>query len=182
MLPTTVERVPRQTADDVNAEIRRQTSENVARYGSWGDEEIERRLHQLDQEWDIERTLEANAATVALVGLGLGAFVDRRFFALPLSWLVSCAARSAGLVSPRPIFRRLGNPHATGDGARQGNGQLHAGGQFFELFNVIAVQGNSLALPTVRALHSSSPGSRTASKPSTGGRARMSLIVDSSSS
>jgi hypothetical protein len=31
----------------------------------------------------VERTLEANAATIALIGLGLGAFVDRRFFALP---------------------------------------------------------------------------------------------------
>jgi hypothetical protein len=109
MLPTTVERVPRQTADDVNAQIRRQTAENVARHGSRGDEEIERRLHQLDQEWDIERTLEANAATVALVGLGLGAFVDRRFFALPAAvagLLLQHALQ--GWCPPVPIFRRLG--------------------------------------------------------------------------
>jgi hypothetical protein len=107
MLPTTVERVPRQTADDVNAQIRRQTAENVARHGSRGDEEIERRLHQLDQEWDIERTLEANAATVALVGLG--AFVDRRFFALPAAvagLLLQHALQ--GWCPPVPIFRRLG--------------------------------------------------------------------------
>jgi hypothetical protein len=109
MLPTTVERVPRQTADDVNAQIRRQTAENVARHGSRGDEAIERRLHQLDQEWDIERTLVANAATVALVGLGLGAFVDRRFLALPAvvaGFLLQHSLQ--GWCPPVPIFRRLG--------------------------------------------------------------------------
>jgi hypothetical protein len=109
MLPTTVERVPRQTAEDVNAQIRRQTAENVAQHGSRGDEAIERRLHQLDQEWDIERTLEANAATVALVGLGLGAFVDRRFLALPAvvaGFLLQHSLQ--GWCPPVPIFRRLG--------------------------------------------------------------------------
>jgi hypothetical protein len=110
MLPTTVERVPRQTAEDVNAQIRRQTAENVAQHGSRGDEAIERRLHQLDQEWDIERTLEANAATVALVGLGLGAFVDRRFLALPAvvaGFLLQHSLQ--GWCPPVPIFAGWGS-------------------------------------------------------------------------
>jgi hypothetical protein len=109
MLPTTVERVPRETAHDVNAQIRRQTAENVAHYGSQGDAVIEQRLSELDREWDIERTLEANAATVALVGLGLGAFVDRRFFALPAvaaGFLLQHAV--LGWCPPLPLFRRLG--------------------------------------------------------------------------
>lgn len=109
MLPTTVDRVLQHTARDVNAEIDRQTANNVARYGSHGDEAIEDRLRELDQEWDIERTLEANAATVALVGLGLGAFVDRRFFALPAAvagFLLQHAVQ--GWCPPMPIFRRMG--------------------------------------------------------------------------
>jgi hypothetical protein len=109
MLPTTVERVSAQTADDVNAHIRRQTADNVAHYGSSGDETIERRLGELDAEWDIERTLEANAATVALVGLGLGVFVNRRFFAVPAlvaGFLLQHSLQ--GWCPPLPILRRRG--------------------------------------------------------------------------
>ena len=59
MIPSTVERVPQHTAEHVNQEIRRRTEENVARYAAAGPEAIDRRLAELDREWDIERTLEA---------------------------------------------------------------------------------------------------------------------------
>jgi len=36
VLPTTVERVPQHTAEEVNERIRRQTEENVQQYGSAG--------------------------------------------------------------------------------------------------------------------------------------------------
>lgn len=109
MIPTTVDRVPRHTAENVNEQIRQTTEENVAHYAAEGNEAIEDRLHELDREWDIERTLEANAATVALLGLGLGAFVHRRFFALPAvvaGFLLQHAVQ--GWCPPIPIFRRLG--------------------------------------------------------------------------
>src|SRR5436305_12001801 len=82
MLPSTVERVPQHTAAHINEQIRRRTEQNVARFAA-DPTAIEDRLAELDQEWDIERTLEANAATVSLIGLALGAAVDRRFFVLP---------------------------------------------------------------------------------------------------
>lgn len=109
MLPTTTGRVPEHTADSVNEQIRRQTERNVAEYSSAGVGAIEQRLAELDAEWDIERTLEANAATIALAGLGLGAFVDRRFFALPAvvaGFLLQHAVQ--GWCPPVPVFRRLG--------------------------------------------------------------------------
>ena len=109
MIPSTVERVPQHTAEHVNQQIRRQTEENVARYAAAGPEAIDRRLGELDREWDIERTLEANAATVALIGLGLGTFVDRRFYLLPAAvagFLLQHAVQ--GWCPPVPIFRRLG--------------------------------------------------------------------------
>ena len=71
------------TRQEFNEEIRRQTDQNVARYGYAGPEAIDRRLAELDREWDIERTLEANAATVSLLGVVLGATVNRRFFVVP---------------------------------------------------------------------------------------------------
>ena len=109
MIPSTVARVPEHTADSVNEAIRRQTRENIARYAAAGPEAVDRRLAELDREWDIERTLEANAATVTLVGLGLGAFVDRRFYLLPAAvagFLLQHAVQ--GWCPPMPVFRRLG--------------------------------------------------------------------------
>lgn len=109
MIPSTVNRVPQQTAAHVNQQIRRQTEENVARIVSLGPRAIERRLAELDREWDIERTLEANAATAVLVGTTLGASVDRRFFALPAlvaGFLLQHAVQ--GWCPPLPLFRRAG--------------------------------------------------------------------------
>lgn len=109
MIPTTVERVPQHTAAEINERIRRQTEADVARIRSAGEPAIDQRLQELDREWDIERTLEANAATVALIGLGLGAFVNRRFFALPAivaGFLLQHAVQ--GWCPPLPAFRRLG--------------------------------------------------------------------------
>lgn len=109
MIPATTMRVPEHTAEHVNECIRRQIEENVKRYAAAGPEAIDRRLHELDHEWDIERTLEANAATIALIGLGLGATVDRRFYLLPAAvagFLLQHAIQ--GWCPPVPVFRRLG--------------------------------------------------------------------------
>ena len=109
MLPSTVERVPVHTSEEFNEEIRRQTEKNIAQYADAGPAAIERRLVELDREWDIERTLEANAATAVLVGLTLGATVDRKFFIFPAlvaGFLLQHAVQ--GWCPPMPLFRRLG--------------------------------------------------------------------------
>jgi hypothetical protein len=109
MIPSTVERVPRHTNEEVNQEIRRQTEEDIRRVAAAGPAAIERRLRELDHEWDIERTLEANAATASLVGLTLGATVDRRWFFFPAvvaGFLLQHAVQ--GWCPPMPVFRRLG--------------------------------------------------------------------------
>src|SRR4051812_10213433 len=61
----------------------RLAEERVRHLARRGPEAISERLAELDQEWDIERALEAHGAGTALAGAGLGAFVDRRFFYLP---------------------------------------------------------------------------------------------------
>lgn len=109
MLPTTTSRVPLHTPQRYNEAIRRQTEQNIARAAAGGPEAIERRLRELDQEWDIERALEANASTIALIGLGLGAFVDRRLYVLPAlvcGFLLQHALQ--GWCPPVPLFRHLG--------------------------------------------------------------------------
>jgi hypothetical protein len=109
MIPSTAGRVARNTADEVNERIRRQTEENIACCAAAGREVIDRRLAELDHEWDIERTLEANAATLALVGVALGATVNRKWFLFPgviAGFLLQHAIQ--GWCPPVPIFRRMG--------------------------------------------------------------------------
>jgi hypothetical protein len=109
MLPATTYRVARQTPDYVNEKIRRQTEDNVARYSSAGPDAIRRRLLELDHEWDMERALQANAAGVSLLGLSLGAFVDRKWFALPMfvaGFLLQHALQ--GWCPPVSLLRRMG--------------------------------------------------------------------------
>jgi hypothetical protein len=108
MIPTTSRRVPEHTAEQVNAEIRRRTTASVA-YHAAHPGEIDARLRALDAEWDIERTLEANAASFSLLGLTLALAVDRRWLALPLgvaAFLLQHAVQ--GWCPPVPVFRRLG--------------------------------------------------------------------------
>jgi hypothetical protein len=67
MIPETTTRVTRHMARQVNAELCRQIEDNVTRTAAGGGEAINRRLAELDREWDIERTLETNAATASLI-------------------------------------------------------------------------------------------------------------------
>ena len=109
MIPATTTRVEQHTDEQINARIRRQTERNISHFAKQGDGEISRRLEELDHEWDIERTLEANAASISLMGVGLGAFVDRRFFVIPAvvaGFLLQHAVQ--GWCPPVPLFRRLG--------------------------------------------------------------------------
>ena len=109
MLPATTVRVADQTPFHINQRIRRATDNRVARYAAEGPDAVRRRLTELDYEWDMERTLEANAAAVSLVGLSLGAVVDRRWFILPalVSFFLLQHALQ-GWCPPVSLFRRLG--------------------------------------------------------------------------
>lgn len=69
----------------------------------------ERRLAELDREWDLDRTIECEAAAMGLAGLALGAFVRPAFLALPA--MVGAGVflfGTLGLYPLLPIFRRAG--------------------------------------------------------------------------
>jgi hypothetical protein len=109
MLPATATRIPEYTGKQINQEIQNQTRKNIEYYSTAGPAAIDRRLKELDHEWDIERTLEINAATLALLGLGLGTFVSKKWLALPAvvaGFLWQHALQ--GWCPPVPVFRRLG--------------------------------------------------------------------------
>jgi len=111
MLPTTPERVPAHTSEPVNRSIRDEIAGSV-RWHSRHPERIDRRLHELDEEWDIERTLEANAATLALTGSVLGIFVDKRFLAVPVVVHgFPASACPSGLVPTGPVLPKARCAH-----------------------------------------------------------------------
>ena len=108
-IPATTRRVEEHTPDEINERIRRETDERVALYLAASCEAIDHRLEQLEHEWDMERTLEANAASLALAGVVLGAAVNRRFLALPAlvtGFLLQHAIQ--GWCPPVTFFRRRG--------------------------------------------------------------------------
>src|SRR4051812_6017058 len=80
-LPPTTSRVAEGTPASINRRIAQATENNV-RYYAAHREEIDARLAELDREWDIERSLQANAAVIGLGGTLLALF-DRRFLAIP---------------------------------------------------------------------------------------------------
>jgi hypothetical protein len=107
-MPSTVARVQQNTDEDINRAIRKETQARLSLYAKHP-EKIDERLEELDQEWDIERALEANASSVALVGLALGLTADRRWLALPVlvsGFLLQHALQ--GWCPPLPLLRRLG--------------------------------------------------------------------------
>ena len=103
------DRVRRQTPPESLQNIERKIEQNVRFHGSRPENEIAGRISDLDNEWSMERTLETNAAILALAGVVLGLTMSRK-------WLFVSAAVSGFLLQhaitgwcpPVPLFRRFG--------------------------------------------------------------------------
>jgi hypothetical protein len=106
ILPTET-RVQENTPEEINRRIRRDLKARVL-YFAQRPEEIDRRLQELDHEWDIERLLQANAGAVSLMGLTFGV-LRRRWYILPAAvaaFLIQHAVQ--GWCPPVSLFRRIG--------------------------------------------------------------------------
>ena len=89
--------------------IQARTLHDVSRYIGADPVFIDERLRELEREWSVERTLEANGASLALLGLGLGLSVNRKFLLLPVvaaAFLLEHAVQ--GWSPPMSVLRRLG--------------------------------------------------------------------------
>ncbi|MDQ8700803.1 hypothetical protein RCO24_18865 [Hyphomicrobium sp. LHD-15] len=107
-MPTTKDRVPDHTEPAVNARIAVETRDRVQTLAH-DKPRIAQRLRELDEEWDIERAIEANASTLAFVGVALGFFVHPYWLALPaLVTLFLFQHAVQGWCPPVPVLRRLG--------------------------------------------------------------------------
>lgn len=108
VLPATTERVPQHTEPYINERIQRDMHYRLSYYAHHSGE-IDKRLRQLDHEWDIERALMANASGLALCGLCMGTTLKKRYYLLSaavLGFLFQHALE--GWCPPVGLFRRLG--------------------------------------------------------------------------
>ena len=97
------------TPDALNRKVQRRTVDKLREALDGGPPAIERRLRALDKEWDVERVLEATAASFVLTGITLAATVDRRWLALPgvvAGFLLQHAFQ--GWCPPLPVVRAAG--------------------------------------------------------------------------
>lgn len=107
VLPATTERVVLHSAQWKTCRIEKEMEQRLRFYRDHP-QEIALRLRELDHEWDMERVLETNAPTIALIGFGLGAAVNRKFYLIPalvMGFLLQHALQ--GWCPPVPLFRRL---------------------------------------------------------------------------
>ena len=102
------DRVRAQTDTEINRQIDRELEQRLRFYAVQDKQTITDCISALDREWDIERTLEANAASVSLLGLVMGVVSGRKWFVLPVlasGFLLQHAIQ--GWCPPMPLFRRL---------------------------------------------------------------------------
>ena len=100
--------VRQQTFAGQNQEVDQETLQNL-RLAANNPKLIKKRLGELEDEWDMERALELNAAAVALTGVVLGAFVNRKWLILPAVVTAFLAQQAIqGWCPPLAVLRRLG--------------------------------------------------------------------------
>lgn len=97
------------TGSDVNRRLDQERLERVTALVGAPHDVITQHIEQLDRTWDVERTLEANASTLILVGLALSRWHSRRWLWLSTivpAFLLQHAIQ--GWCPPIWVFRRLG--------------------------------------------------------------------------
>ena len=108
MITPSAQRVASHTTRAANEQIRRRTEMSIAYHEAHPDQ-IGRRLRQLDEEWDVERVVEANSSVLTILGLLLGITRGRKWLLLSLAvqgFFLQHALQ--GWCPPIPLLRRLG--------------------------------------------------------------------------
>jgi hypothetical protein len=103
------DRVRATTKPEINQQIDEELERRLRYYATQDKQSISERLAALDREWDIERVLEANAASITLLSLFLGATRNRLWFVLPIAvagFLLQHAIQ--GWCPPVPFLRSRG--------------------------------------------------------------------------
>jgi hypothetical protein len=102
------DRVRKNTTWGQNVKIDNLTRENIRKYSKCSDREVADRIKSLRKQWDLERMLELNMSTLAITGLALSVFVDKRWAILSGAVLGFFAQHAIqGWCPPLPLFRAM---------------------------------------------------------------------------
>src|SRR3954471_12503434 len=97
------------TKPNIQRKIDKNIREQIKHFASQPKEVITRRIFELENEWDIERVLEANAAGIGLASLVWGLTVNKKCLALTATVLGFLLLHSIqGWCPPVPVLRKLG--------------------------------------------------------------------------
>jgi len=95
--------------DTANREIDHEQRERVRACAAAGGDALDRRIGELEREWDVERWLETNGSILAGIGIALGAFVSPWWLLLSAAVVTFCLQHAVqGWCPPVVVFRRLG--------------------------------------------------------------------------
>lgn len=110
IFPLTTKKVANHTCNKVNKAIRDKTISEIELYKDSGETVITDRIHKLDYEWDTERVLETNAASVVLISSILGYKKKKCCWFLLTGTVGFFLLQHAlqGWCPPLPIIRKLG--------------------------------------------------------------------------
>ena len=110
ILPPTVDRVSHSTCQKVNRKIRNRTCMRLNFYQGRGKKALTERITELNREWDTERVLETNAASLVLVSSLVGFKKSKRCCFLITGTVGFFLLQHAlqGWCPPLPVIRKLG--------------------------------------------------------------------------
>ncbi len=109
VLPSTTERVATYTNPEINEMIRKNTLENLTRLEEAEEEELTRRIRQLNSEWDTERFVEAKAA-VCVMGCSLFGIAKNKYWSFLTLITGTFLLQHAllGWCPTAPVMRKMG--------------------------------------------------------------------------
>jgi hypothetical protein len=97
------------TAPAVNQKLEQALRERIMAAAHKSPEEITQRIRELEQEWDVDRMLEAGAASAAVTGFLFSKLLGRKWLLLPALALPALFAHAyQGWCAPALALRRYG--------------------------------------------------------------------------
>lgn len=110
IIPPTSEKVPKHTNNKINTKIREETICSINVYKSSRESELSGKIDRLNYEWDTEKILETNAASIVLATSIVGFIKSKRccFLLTGTIGLFLLQHALLGWCPPVPIIRRLG--------------------------------------------------------------------------
>jgi hypothetical protein len=85
------------------------TRENIQKYVDQGEDAIDKRIRELDNKWDMERTLRFNISVLALAGVLFGTYRKKRWSVLSVAVTAFLAQHMLSKWCPTmPLLKRIG--------------------------------------------------------------------------